>query len=255
MWAAVAAPVFAAAGLVEHDEKPLAYADVMAHKFRDWNELLYSMRSIYAYAPWVRTIYVVTSGPTQVPAWLDASHPRVRVVHHAALFDDPATQLPTFNSYAIESVLHRIPGLSNRFLYFNQDFLLAQPVSIATWVQPAAAPGAPASSALSPLVPRSTRPTYLAFHEGTVSTNIRCRRAMEAAIAVPSAHPIRRRPLKYPQSSSSSTTCLLPTRASNRATGCPRATARRSSGRCRSTLTPRSSECSRRPTGSRARPR
>jgi hypothetical protein len=35
------------------------------------------------------------------------------------LFDDPATQLPTFNSLAIESVLHRIHNLSEHFLYFN----------------------------------------------------------------------------------------------------------------------------------------
>jgi hypothetical protein len=39
------------------------------------------------------------------------------------LFDDPASQLPSFNSLAIESVLHRIPGLSRRFLYFNNDVI------------------------------------------------------------------------------------------------------------------------------------
>ena len=177
VWAAVAAPVFAAAGLVEHDVRKLTFADAMAHKFRDWNELLYSMRSIYAYAPWVRTIYVVTSGPTQVPAWLNVSHPRVRVVHHAALFDDPATQLPTFNSYAIESVLHRIPGLSNRFLYFNQDFLLAQPVTLATWLQPAISP-----SFFARLV-RPPRSTYLSYFDGANVLSARCRAAMAAAVA------------------------------------------------------------------------
>ena len=54
------------------------------------------------------------------------SHPRVRIVHHAALFDDPASQLPTFNSLAIESVLHHIPRLSEHFLYVNNDLFLSK---------------------------------------------------------------------------------------------------------------------------------
>jgi hypothetical protein len=71
------------------------------------------------HAPWVRTIYIVTA--SQVPIWLNTSHSRVRIVDHKDLFPEPATQLPTFNSLAIESVLHRIPGLSEYFLYFNND--------------------------------------------------------------------------------------------------------------------------------------
>ena len=101
---------------------------VKGNKFREWNELLYSMRSLSAYAPWVRNIYIVTSGPTQVPVWLNASHPRIHIVHHAALFDNPQNELPTYNSFAIESVLHRITGLSNYFLYLNNDFILGRDV-------------------------------------------------------------------------------------------------------------------------------
>jgi hypothetical protein len=83
------------------------------NKFREWSELLFSMRSVYAYMPWFRRIFLVTA--LQVPRWLLTAHPRVTVVDHRELFDDPATQLPTFNSLAIESVLHRIPGLSERY--------------------------------------------------------------------------------------------------------------------------------------------
>ncbi len=71
------------------------------------------------HAPWIRTIYIVTA--SQVPVWLNTAHPRVRIIDHKELFPDPAAQLPTFNSLAIESVLHRIPGLSEYFLYFNND--------------------------------------------------------------------------------------------------------------------------------------
>jgi hypothetical protein len=92
---------------------------VPPNKLREWHELLYSMRSVHMHAPWVRTIYIVTA--SQVPFWLNTTHPRVRIIDHTELFPDPATQLPAFNSLSIESVLHRIPGLSEYFLYFNND--------------------------------------------------------------------------------------------------------------------------------------
>lgn len=89
------------------------------NRYRDWGELRYAMRSVAMYAPWVRRLFLVVASPSQVPAWLHAQHPRARIVYHDQLFDNTAEQLPTFNSLAIESVLHRIPGLSEYFLYFN----------------------------------------------------------------------------------------------------------------------------------------
>jgi hypothetical protein len=90
------------------------------------DELRYSLRSLEQNAPWIRTVYVVTAG--QRPDWLDTSHPRIRVVDHEEIFDDPEA-LPTFNSHAIESRLHHIEGLSEHFLYFNDDMFLGRPVS------------------------------------------------------------------------------------------------------------------------------
>lgn len=97
-----------------------------ANRFRDWGELRYSLRSLERYAPWVRTVYLVTNG--QVPAWLDRSNPRLRLVTHRELFPD-SNHLPTFNSFAIEAHLHRIPGLSENYLYFNDDMFLGRPVT------------------------------------------------------------------------------------------------------------------------------
>ncbi len=101
---------------------------IQPNKFREWHELLFSMRSVHMFAPWVRTIYLVTA--SQVPIWLNTTHPRVRVIDHHALFPDPVSQLPTFNSLAIESVLHRIPGLSEYFLYFNNDGAFGPPIPL-----------------------------------------------------------------------------------------------------------------------------
>lgn len=93
--------------------------------FRDNGELLYSLRSVEKFAPWVHRIHIVTNG--QVPAWLNTDCERISLVAHEQIFSDP-DRLPVFNSNAIESQLHRIPGLSRRFLYMNDDLFLCRPI-------------------------------------------------------------------------------------------------------------------------------
>jgi UDP-N-acetylglucosamine-lysosomal-enzyme len=95
------------------------------NRFRDNDELRYSLRSLEKYAPWVRRIHLVTDG--QVPTWLDLDNDRIRVVKHSDIFEN-TSHLPVFSSSAIESNLDRIPGLSDLFLYFNDDVFLGAPV-------------------------------------------------------------------------------------------------------------------------------
>ncbi len=94
-------------------------------RFLSRDELRYSLRSLDMYAGWVRHVYLVTDD--QVPPWLDTTNPRITVVSHRELFGDRG-RLPTFNSHAIESQLHHIPGLSDHFLYLNDDFFFGRPV-------------------------------------------------------------------------------------------------------------------------------
>jgi UDP-N-acetylglucosamine-lysosomal-enzyme len=96
-----------------------------ANRYRDNDELKYNFRSLEKYAPWLRRIHLVTSG--QVPSWLNVAHPRVHVVKHEEIFPNPA-HLPVFSSPAIEVHLHRIPGLSKKWLYLNDDVMLGSDV-------------------------------------------------------------------------------------------------------------------------------
>ena len=98
---------------------------VSASRFSDHQELRYSLRSVWMHAPWVRNVYIVTNG--QVPTWLDLSNPRVKVVPHSTIFPN-TTHLPTFSSPAIETHIHRIPGLSDKFLYLNDDVMFGREV-------------------------------------------------------------------------------------------------------------------------------
>ncbi|XP_017485356.1 PREDICTED: N-acetylglucosamine-1-phosphotransferase subunits alpha/beta isoform X1 [Rhagoletis zephyria] len=94
-------------------------------RFDDKNELRYSLRSLEKHAPWVRHIYIVTNG--QIPHWLDLSNEKITIVPHEVLTPKPEL-LPTFSSSAIETFIHRIPQLSQRFLYLNDDIFLGAPV-------------------------------------------------------------------------------------------------------------------------------
>ncbi|MFC3382311.1 stealth family protein [Couchioplanes azureus] len=94
-------------------------------RYTSRDELRYSLRALHSFAPWVNHIYLVTDD--QVPDWLDAGHPGLTVVSHREIFGDTG-RLPTFNSQAIESRLHRVPGLSEHFLYLNDDVFLGRPV-------------------------------------------------------------------------------------------------------------------------------
>ena len=102
-------------------------------RFLSRDELRYSMRSVHLFAPWVRRIHLVTAG--QVPAWLDTDHPRVRVVDHRDIL--PADALPTFNSHAIETGLHRVPDLTEQWIYLNDDVFLARPLRPEAFFSPA----------------------------------------------------------------------------------------------------------------------
>uniref|UniRef100_A0A8C7ZGM1 N-acetylglucosamine-1-phosphotransferase subunits alpha/beta n=1 Tax=Oryzias sinensis TaxID=183150 RepID=A0A8C7ZGM1_9TELE len=99
--------------------------DVSASRFEDNEELRYSLRSVERHAPWVRHIFIVTNG--QIPSWLNLDNPRVTVVTHQDIFLN-TSHLPTFSSPAIETHIHRIPGLSQRFIYLNDDVMFGEDV-------------------------------------------------------------------------------------------------------------------------------
>lgn len=94
--------------------------DIGEARYRDWDLLRYWFRGIEQFAPWVRTIHFVTSG--QKPAWLNTNAPKLHWVKHEDYI--PEEFLPTFSARPIELNFHRIEGLAEHFVYFNDDFFL-----------------------------------------------------------------------------------------------------------------------------------
>lgn len=109
--------------LNEYSEKPL---DLNPERYRDLFQLMkYSLRSVEKYAPWINHIHIFTCRP-QKPEWLNVDHPKINVVHHDEVFDE--SDIPTFNYNVIESYLHKIPNLTDDFIYLNDDFLFGSEV-------------------------------------------------------------------------------------------------------------------------------
>lgn len=94
-------------------------------RFRDWENLRYWFRGVEKFTPWVNKIHFVTCG--HYPSWLNREAPKLNLVKHSDYI--PKEFLPTFNSHPIELNLHRIKGLSEEFVYFNDDMFILQPLS------------------------------------------------------------------------------------------------------------------------------
>ncbi len=103
---------------------------VNPHRWACNDELGYCLRSIANHAPWIGRIWIITDAQTpdlsRLPPDLVA---RITIIDHLTLFAGHESALPTFNSLAIESLLWRIPGLSEHFVYFNDDVFLTGPLA------------------------------------------------------------------------------------------------------------------------------
>ena len=100
------------------------------HRWACNDELGYCLRSIANNAPWIGRIWIVTDA--QVPdlsRWPDELVDRIDIDDHRRLFAGHEAALPTFNSLAIESMIWRIAGLAERFVYFNDDVFLTGPLA------------------------------------------------------------------------------------------------------------------------------
>lgn len=96
---------------------------VMEKRFRDWGTLKYLLRGIEVNMPFIRNVYLVVSHQSQVPDWVDRTN--LKIVLHKDII--PEKYLPTFNCNPIEMHLHRIDGLDEEYLYFNDDLFPLAP--------------------------------------------------------------------------------------------------------------------------------
>jgi hypothetical protein len=106
------------------------------HSNRRWTysrELILTLKAYLTNAPWFRKIFLVVQSESQIKNMDKETHDSISsisklvIVYHHQFMDYNC--LPTFNSMAIEANLHRIEGLSEYFVYSNDDTFLSQPIA------------------------------------------------------------------------------------------------------------------------------
>ncbi|GHS98331.1 hypothetical protein FACS189421_06730 [Bacteroidia bacterium] len=126
LWVDGADPVWRAkknAALAAAGRRQMDALSVSDERWRDNDELKYSLRSVEKFAPWINHIFIVTDG--QRPEWL-ADNPRVSIVDQNDIV--PPEYAPLFNSAALELFIHKIHGLSEHFIYANDDNFIGRPL-------------------------------------------------------------------------------------------------------------------------------
>ena len=110
-------------------DKMLSYKETSEQsnptRFRDWNIFKYWFRSIERFAPWVHRVFLITDN--QIPSWININYSKLKIIDHKDFI--PAEYLPTFNSHTIELNIHRIEGLSEHFVVFNDDTFINAPIT------------------------------------------------------------------------------------------------------------------------------
>ncbi|MBO4433573.1 MAG: Stealth CR1 domain-containing protein [Clostridia bacterium] len=94
------------------------------NRYRDWGLMKYWFRGVEKYLPWVRKIHFVTFG--HIPEGIKREHPKLNIVNHKDYI--PKEYLPTFNADVIEMNIFRIKGLSEKFIYANDDTLFLRSI-------------------------------------------------------------------------------------------------------------------------------
>ena len=94
-------------------------------RFRKNNLFIYWFRGLDLYAPWIDSVFLLVQSKSQVPSWL-LNTDRIKIITHDQFI--PMEYLPVFSSQSIEMFLHRIPGLSEKFIYSNDDIYFIGPV-------------------------------------------------------------------------------------------------------------------------------
>lgn len=115
-------------------------------RYRDWDNLKYLFRGIEKFCPFVNRVHFVTCG--HLPKWLNKNCEKLNIVKHSDFI--PKEYLPTFSANPIENNLHRINGLAEQFVYFNDDTFITKPMKATDFFKD----GKPCDAAIeNPIVP------------------------------------------------------------------------------------------------------
>ena len=100
-------------------------------RFAHRGEIRYCVWSILHFCPFIRRVFVVTDDqkPDALASLVSANpdwEGRIEIVSHRSIYGKHTDLLPVFSSRSIETMLYRIPGLSEQFIYLNDDIFIGR---------------------------------------------------------------------------------------------------------------------------------
>jgi hypothetical protein len=115
-----------------------AHPGAIPARFASSNEIRYCLLSILTFAPFIRNIFIVTDD--QDPGLAEEVNEKfpgragcIRIVDHKEIFRGYEEYLPSFNSSSIQTLIWKINGLSENFIYFNDDTILIRDTAEEDW--------------------------------------------------------------------------------------------------------------------------
>jgi len=120
------------------EKKTGVHPGALPARFASSNEIRYCVLSILTFAPFIRNIFLVTD--EQDPDLHEDIRTRfpekagsLKIIDHKEIFRGYEQYLPTFNSSSIHAMIWKIEGLSENFLYFNDDIILIKEFNKEDW--------------------------------------------------------------------------------------------------------------------------
>ena len=123
---------------LKEENKSTSHPGAHPSRFASSNEIRYCVLSILTFAPFIRNIFIVTDGQDpdlygEVKTLFPEREGILKIVDHKEIFRGYEQYLPSFNSSSIHSLIWRIDGLAENFIYFNDDVFLIRQTKAEDW--------------------------------------------------------------------------------------------------------------------------
>lgn len=103
-------------------------------RVNDHGELVFALELLKRHCPWIRNVYVVHAGSRVKQSTLESGLQLYPTNLHFIPQDTLMDGIETFCSCAVESRLHMIPGLSENFIYSNDDMFFGRPLHLSAFM-------------------------------------------------------------------------------------------------------------------------
>lgn len=110
----------------EYIKTNTGFSDFNESRYRDWDTLRYSLRSIHENLPFINKVIISLYDEHQIPEWMNINYNKLKILYHKDFL--PKEIYPTYNSLGISPYLWSSDEVSENFIAFNDDYFVGKPL-------------------------------------------------------------------------------------------------------------------------------